>query len=67
MSPRVRYMLFEARYGWPLGPGLLVVISLLINESWTGAAIAAVITAVVTAAVYLKFDHPKMTAASMNK
>ncbi len=62
MSPRIKYVLFQARYGWVMTVGLLFTVAMLDNGAWIAAAVSGAITVAASVGTYRVADRPVLNA-----
>ncbi|MDN5851471.1 MAG: hypothetical protein L0K86_01245 [Actinomycetia bacterium] len=67
MSPRVKYVLFQARYGWVMTVGLLFTVAMIDNRAWVVAAISGAITVAASVGTYRVADRPVLSAMPTNR
>lgn len=59
---KLMFVLFRARYGWLLTVGVILAVSLLQRDKLPAAVVVAGLTAVVTAATFVRADLPRLRA-----
>lgn len=67
MSPRTKYILFQARYGWVMTVGAILAVSLLDRGKLGMALVAAGLTVMASVGTYLRTDRPKALALARDK